>query len=81
MRAPPTGASRSARRRAGVAIAAADISTGRFELIECDAAGLDAELARLAPGRDDRVGGAARSRRSRRAAPRAEFDSGAASRG
>ncbi len=33
----------------GVAIAAADVSTGRFELIECGAAGLGAELARLAP--------------------------------
>ena len=33
----------------GVAIAAADVSTGRFELIDCDAAGLGAELARLAP--------------------------------
>jgi DNA mismatch repair protein MutS len=32
----------------GVAIAAADVSTGRFELIETDAAGLSAELARLA---------------------------------
>ncbi|WEK02572.1 MAG: DNA mismatch repair protein MutS [Candidatus Sphingomonas phytovorans] len=33
----------------GVALAAADVSTGRFELIETDAAGLGAELARLAP--------------------------------
>ncbi|HWK35277.1 DNA mismatch repair protein MutS [Sphingomonas sp.] len=31
----------------GVAIAAADISTGRFEVIETDVAGLGAELARL----------------------------------
>ncbi|HEX7693814.1 MAG TPA: DNA mismatch repair protein MutS [Sphingomonas sp.] len=31
----------------GVAVAAADVSTGRFELIETDAAGLSAELARL----------------------------------
>jgi DNA mismatch repair protein MutS len=31
-----------------VGYAAADISTGRFELGECDGAGLDAELARLA---------------------------------
>ena len=33
----------------GVAIAAADISTGRFEIIESSAAGLAADLARLAP--------------------------------
>jgi DNA mismatch repair protein MutS len=33
----------------GVAIAAADVSTGRFELIECDPASLGAELARLNP--------------------------------
>ncbi len=33
----------------GVAIACADISTGRFELIETDAARLEAELARLNP--------------------------------
>jgi len=31
----------------GVAVAAADVSTGRFELVETDAAGLSAELARL----------------------------------
>src|SRR3954447_17272633 len=31
------------------AIAAADISTGRFELIACDAGELSAELARLSP--------------------------------
>jgi DNA mismatch repair protein MutS len=31
----------------GVAIAAADVSTGRFELVETDAGGLPAELARL----------------------------------
>jgi DNA mismatch repair protein MutS len=31
----------------GVAIAAADVSTGRFELVETDAGGLSAELARL----------------------------------
>ena len=33
----------------GVAIAAADVSTGRFEVIETDAAGLTAALARLQP--------------------------------
>lgn len=32
-----------------VAIAAADISTGRFEVVTCDAGQLEAELARLAP--------------------------------
>lgn len=32
-----------------VALAAADISTGRFELIACDAGSIAAELARLAP--------------------------------
>ena len=31
-----------------LAVAAADVSTGRFEVITCDAAGLGAELARLA---------------------------------
>ncbi len=31
-----------------VALAAADVSTGRFEIVETDAAGLSAELARLA---------------------------------
>ncbi|KQM38261.1 DNA mismatch repair protein MutS [Sphingomonas sp. Leaf10] len=33
----------------GVAIAAADVSTGKFEVIETDAAGLTAALARLQP--------------------------------
>ncbi len=31
----------------GIGLAAVDVSTGRFELGECDATGLDAELARL----------------------------------
>ncbi|MBA3897855.1 MAG: DNA mismatch repair protein MutS, partial [Sphingomonadaceae bacterium] len=38
-----------ARAGAALGLAAADISTGRFELCEVDEAGLDAELARLSP--------------------------------
>ena len=42
--------------RAGerLGIAAADISTGRFELVACGPGALDAELARLGAGRDHR---------------------------
>ncbi|MGY4398782.1 DNA mismatch repair protein MutS [Sphingomonas sp. UYAg733] len=58
-----------------VAIAAADVSTGRFELIEADAAGLGAQLARLNPAETiaseaTAFGEAATMRR-----PRTEFDS------
>lgn len=59
-----------------VAIAAADISTGRFEILESSAAGLAADLARLAPAEtiasdaDEHVAVATTLR------PRAEFDSG-----
>lgn len=58
-----------------VAIAAADISTGRFEIIETDAAGLTAELARLGAAE---VVAAEDSRFAEHATglrPRADFDS------
>jgi len=59
-----------------VAIAAADISTGRFEVIESSPASLAADLARLAPAETiasdaSEQGGLATSLR-----PKAEFDSG-----
>jgi len=59
----------------GVAIAAADISTGRFEVIETDMAGLSADLARLAPAEivaaeDGTLDMLATTRR-----PRGDFDS------
>jgi DNA mismatch repair protein MutS len=59
----------------GVAVAAADVSTGRFELVETDAAGLSAELARLGAAEviaseDSAFAEAATSLR-----PRSEFDS------
>jgi DNA mismatch repair protein MutS len=59
-----------------VALAATDISTGRFEIIESDEASLDAELARLGAAEiiaaEDIVGAQLR--------PRADFDSGAGER-
>ncbi|MEG3152940.1 DNA mismatch repair protein MutS [Sphingomonas sp. ZT3P38] len=60
-----------------VALAAADVSTGRFELIETDAAGLGAELSRLAPAETiaAETTGFAEAATSLR--PRAEFDSAA----
>ena len=45
----PTGSRRSARAGDEWAIAAADISTGRFELVACGPGELEAELARLSP--------------------------------
>ena len=64
----------------GVAIAAADVSTGRFEVIECTASGLGAELARLAPAEtiaSDTSGFAELATMLR---PKGEFDSAAAER-
>ncbi len=56
-----------------VAIAAADVSTGRFELIETSAAGLGAELARLAAAEVVAADGGFPDATAIR--PRAEFDS------
>ncbi|MGY2733494.1 DNA mismatch repair protein MutS [Sphingomonas sp. UYP23] len=60
----------------GVAVAAADISTGRFELIECDAASLGAELARLAPAETIASEATAFADTATMLRPRADFDSG-----
>ena len=57
----------------GVAIAAADISTGRFEVIESSAAGLGADLARLAPAEVIACEGSDAPATAER--PKAEFDS------
>ena len=59
----------------GIAIAAADISTGRFEVIETGAAGLGAELARLAAA--EVVAGEGTDVPATAWRPRAEFDSAA----
>jgi DNA mismatch repair protein MutS len=56
-----------------VAIAAADVSTGRFEVIACDPASLGAELARLAAAEVVAAEGSAVEATVWR--PRAEFDS------
>jgi DNA mismatch repair protein MutS len=58
----------------GVAIAAADVSTGRFELIETDAAGLGAELARLAPAETIASETSAFVEAATTLRPRSEFD-------
>jgi DNA mismatch repair protein MutS len=60
-----------------VALAAADVSTGRFQVIALDPAALAAELARLAPAEvvASEAGDAAALATTTR--PRAEFDSGA----
>ncbi|RIA37684.1 DNA mismatch repair protein MutS [Hephaestia caeni] len=55
-----------------VAIAAADISTGRFEIIDSSAAGLAADLARLAPAETIAAEGSAQATVAR---PKADFDS------
>ena len=60
-----------------IGIAAADISTGRFELIESDAAGLGATLARLAPAEVVAAEGSPLAEHATTLRPRAEFDSGA----
>ncbi|MEG3146452.1 DNA mismatch repair protein MutS [Sphingomonas sp. RT2P30] len=63
----------------GVAIAAADISTGRFEVIEADAAGLAAELARLNPAEVIAAEDSAHAGHATDGTrPRADFDSGGA---
>ena len=59
----------------GVAIAAADISTGRFDLIACDAAGLAAELARLAPAEVIASDTTAFAEAATTQRPRGDFDS------
>ena len=59
----------------GVAIAAADISTGRFEIIETHMAGLGAELARLAPAELLIAEGSAAPAPGATPRPRREFDS------
>ncbi|MEO7169387.1 MAG: DNA mismatch repair protein MutS, partial [Sphingomonas sp.] len=58
----------------GVALAAADVSTGRFELIETDAAGLGAELARLAPAETIASEASAVAEIATTLRPRSEFD-------
>jgi DNA mismatch repair protein MutS len=59
----------------GVAIAAADISTGRFEIIESSAAGLAADLARLSPAETIAAEGSEHAMLATGERPRAEFDS------
>ncbi|WP_404374016.1 DNA mismatch repair protein MutS [Sphingomonas sp. MMS24-J45] len=59
----------------GVAVAAADISTGRFELIECDATGLGAELARLAPAETIASEATAFADATTMLRPKSDFDS------
>ncbi|WP_267381382.1 MULTISPECIES: DNA mismatch repair protein MutS [unclassified Sphingomonas] len=60
----------------GVAIAAADVSTGRFEIVETDAGGLDAELARLGAAEVIASEGGMGADRATTLRPRADFDSG-----
>ncbi|OYY89274.1 MAG: DNA mismatch repair protein MutS [Sphingomonas sp. 28-66-16] len=59
----------------GVAIAAADISTGRFEIIETDAGTLAADIARLAPAETIASDATAFEALATGRRPRAEFDS------
>ncbi len=59
----------------GVAIAAADVSTGRFEIIETDAAGVAAELARLAAAEVVAGDGSALADAATAIRPRVDFDS------
>ncbi|MGN6277229.1 MAG: DNA mismatch repair protein MutS [Sphingomonas sp.] len=60
----------------GVAIAAADISTGRFEIIESSAAGLAADLARLSPAETIVAEASEHAMLATGERPKAEFDSG-----
>ena len=60
----------------GVAIAAADVSTGRFEIVETDPGSLDAELARLGAAEVVASEGGAFADRATTLRPRADFDSG-----
>jgi len=62
----------------GVAVAAADVSTGRFELVETDAGGLSAELARLNAAEVLASEGSAFEHLATVLRPRGEFDSTAA---
>jgi len=62
----------------GVAIAAADVSTGRFELVETDAGGLSAELARLNAAEVLASEGSPFEHLATVLRPRGEFDSTAA---
>ena len=62
----------------GVAVAAADVSTGRFELVETDAGGLSAELARLNAAEVLASEGSVFGHLATVLRPRGEFDSTAA---
>ena len=59
----------------GVAIAAADISTGRFELIESDAGAIAGDLARLSPAETIASDATMFDALATRHRPRGEFDS------
>ena len=61
----------------GVAVAAADVSTGRFVVIDTGAAGLGAELARLAAAEVVAADAGALAAAATTLRPRAEFDSDA----
>jgi len=60
----------------GVAIAAADISTGRFEIIESSAGGVAADLARLAPAETIVSEASDQAPLATTLRPKADFDSG-----
>ncbi|MBY8829510.1 DNA mismatch repair protein MutS [Hephaestia mangrovi] len=60
----------------GIAIAAADISTGRFEIVESSAAGLAADLARLAPAETIVAEASEHAMLATGDRPKSEFDSG-----
>ncbi len=62
----------------GVAVAAADVSTGRFELVDTDAAGLSAELARLGAAEILASEASAFEHHATVVRPRGEFDSSVA---
>jgi len=59
----------------GIAVAAADVSTGRFELVETDAGGLPAELARLGAAEVIAAEGSAFEHFATTLRPKGEFDS------
>ncbi len=61
----------------GVAIAAADISTGRLEIIEADQHSIVAALARLSPAETIAAEGSAFDTLATAMRPRGDFDSGA----
>jgi len=58
-----------------IAVAAADVSTGRFELVETDAGGLAAELARLSAAEVIASEGSAVEQYATTLRPKSEFDS------